>query len=152
MSPSPWLPVVISIVVLLVGVAVQLAAFAYFTGRMKGGQDATNALVAGLISRMDTFDKSSINRAEEKGDLSARLEHLERNTSALVGMGNDLARLDERFVGFERRANDRDEHYRISLDSIQRQIGALATGAAGRVVELPARPSRGSRRADPAES
>lgn len=152
LAVSPWLPVILSGLVLLIGIGVQLAAFAYFTGRMKGGQDATNALVSGLISRMDSFDRGALSRAEEKGDLSARLDHVEKNTNAVAGMAKDLTRLDERFAGFERRASDRDEIYRTHFDSIQRQIAALATGSAGTVVELPARPPARARVRPPAES
>lgn len=152
---SPWLPVIISGVVLLIGVGVQLAAFAYFTGRMKGGQEATNALVLGLINRMDAFDKGALNRAEEKGDLSARLDHVEKNTEGLGSIREQLVRLTERFEGAERTATARDETYRSHFDSLGRQMQGLAGMGPGRVLELTPdlRPStQARRRATPPET
>jgi hypothetical protein len=147
---SPWLPVIISACVLLFGIAAQLAAFAYFTGRMKGGQDATNALVAGLISRMDTFDRGQLSNAQEKGDIGARLEHLERNTANLGAISDKVSRLDERFSSFERRDTDRHELYRTHFDALQRQIAGLAGLGPGSVIELTA-PQRRGRARPPAD-
>lgn len=136
MSPSPWLPVLISVAVLLVGLAVQLATFAYFTGRMKGGQEATNALVGGLITRMDTFDRGALDRATEKGDISARLDHVEKNTEGMGKIREELVRLRERAESAERTATARDETYRSHFDSLGRQLQSIAGMGPGGVLEI----------------
>ncbi len=141
---SPWLPVVISGFVVVVGVGVHVSTFAFFSGRMKAGQEATNALVAGLISRMDTFDRAALARAEERGNLDARLEHVEKNTAGMGAIELNLVRLSERFEGAERTATARDETYRSHFDSLGRQMQGLAGLGPGSVLEL-TRPNRQGR-------
>lgn len=146
MSPNPWLPVVISIVSVVIALGVQVAAFAYFTGKMKGANDALAAMVARLLARVDMVEASRIEAAQEKGDLGARLEHVEKSTGKIAEIGTALTRLDERFQGFEKRSDERAASERIHLDSLSRQIANLATHGGGELIELPATVRRPRRR------
>lgn len=135
---SPWLPVIISLGGFGLALAIQLAAFAYFTGKTKGSNDALAAMVTRLMARVDNVENARLDHATDRGDLGARLEHVERHAAKIDGLASDLTRLAERFAGFEKRADDRAASERLHLESLSRQIANLAAHGPGELVELPA--------------
>ncbi len=133
---SPWVPVVVSVAALLVGLLLQGLGYAYFLGRMKAGHDSTAQLVASLIRRMEKNDESALARAEEKGDLNARLVHVEDHTAGIGPLGTEFAKLSERFEGFAKRSEESSALIRTDMSSLQRQIQALMTGKGGAVIRI----------------
>lgn len=134
---SPWLPVIISLGGFGLALAIQLAAFAYFTGKTKGSNDALASMVTRLMARVDSVESARLDHATDRGDLGARLEHVERHASKIDTMASELTRLAERFAGFEKRADDRAASERLHLESLSRQLANLAAHGPGELVELP---------------
>lgn len=141
---NPWLPVIISLGGFGLALAIQLSTFAYFTGKTKGSNDALAAMVTRLMARVDAVENARLDHATDRGDLGARLEHVERGVSKIDAMAGELTRLAERFAGFEKRADDRAQSERLHLEYLSRQLANLAAHGPGELVELPS-PRRRSR-------
>ncbi len=133
---SPWIPVVVSVAALVVGLALQGLGYAYFLGRMKEGHDSTSRLVESLIRRMEKNDESALSRAEEKGDLNARLEHVEGNTAGIADLRMSLVKLNAQFEAHSGDARRNAELIRTDMSALQRQIQALMTGKGGAVIRI----------------
>lgn len=145
---NPWIPALITLAGVTLAVGVNLVGFAHYTGRTRGAADAMATVVRDLVAKVEKIENERVTRAEEKGDLGARLSAVEQKVSGIDAMRQDLIRIDSRFAAFERLAETRAESTRLGLDSINRQMAALMQGAAGEVLELPSR----RRRAAPPES
>lgn len=144
----PWLPVVVTIILGCVGLAIQAAVLAYFLGRMKQHQESQATLVAtlqnftakaidALTNRLGAVDSFTAESKADRSALSARLTALERNTDGLQKLKEDFAG----FMGGARAHQERVEsdisRLNNGVEGMQRQIGQLAIHGPGQLVELP---------------
>lgn len=144
----PWLPVVVTILLGCVGLAIQAAVLAYFLGRMKQHQESQSVLVAtlqnftakaidALTNRLGAVDSFTAESKADRSALSARLTALERNTDGLQKLKEDFAG----FMGGARAHQERVEsdisRLNNGVEGMQRQIGQLAIHGPGQLVELP---------------
>lgn len=144
----PWLPVVVTIVLGCIGLAIQAAVLAYFLGRMKQHQESQATLVAtlqnftakaidALTNRLGAVDSFTAESKADRSALSARLTALERNTDGLQKLKEDFAG----FMGGARAHQERVEsdisRLNNGVEGMQRQIGQLAIHGPGQLVELP---------------
>lgn len=145
---SPWIPVLVTAILGLVGLAIQGALFGHFTGRLKAGQEFTRELVNAMLTKDRQREEAALRAAEEKGALLARIENVERNTAGVSELRETVSRMDERLGSLSRAVEEGAAQTNRHLDSVQRQIGSLVTGAAGAVVEIhkPGAKPRASRR------
>ena len=144
----PWLPVVVTILLGCIGLAIQAAVLAYFLGRMKQHQESQATLVAtlqnftaktidALTNRLGAVDSFTAESKADRSALSARLTALERNTDGLQKLKEDFAG----FMGGARAHQERVEsdisRLNNGVEGMQRQIGQLAIHGPGQLVELP---------------
>lgn len=144
----PWLPVVVTIILGCIGLAIQAALLAYFLGRMKQHQESQATLVAtlqnftakaidALTNRLGAVDSFTAESKADRSALSARLTALERNTDGLQKLKEDFAG----FMGGARAHQERVEsdisRLNNGVEGMQRQIGQLAIHGPGQLVELP---------------
>lgn len=144
----PWLPVVVTILLGCIGLAIQAAVLAYFLGRMKQHQESQATLVAtlqnftakaidALTNRLGAVDSFTAESKADRSALSARLTALERNTDGLQKLKEDFAG----FMGGARAHQERVEsdisRLNNGIEGMQRQIGQLAIHGPGQLVELP---------------
>lgn len=144
----PWLPVVVTILLGCVGLAIQAAVLAYFLGRMKQHQESQATLVEtlqnftakaidALTNRLGAVDSFTAESKADRSALSARLTALERNTDGLQKLKEDFAG----FMGGARAHQERVEsdisRLNNGVEGMQRQIGQLAIHGPGQLVELP---------------
>ena len=144
----PWLPVVVTIILGCIGLAIQAAVLAYFLGRMKQHQESQATLVAtlqnftakaidALTNRLGAVDSFTAESKADRSALSARLTALERNTDGLQKLKEEFAG----FMGGARAHQDRVEsdisRLNNGVEGMQRQIGQLAIHGPGQLVELP---------------
>lgn len=133
---SPWIPVLVSIFVFVFGLAVQGVGAAYFLGRMKEGQNNTTKLVDALLSRMASFDSLMLAEAQSRGDVSARLIALERNTAGMAVMRDEVIKLGAEFAAHAKVTQDAGERVRGDISNVTRQLAAIMNGSAGSVIEI----------------
>ena len=149
----PWLPVVVTIILGCIGLAIQAAVLAYFLGRMKQHQESQATLVAtlqnftakaidALTNRLGAVDSFTAESKADRSALSARLTALERNTDGLQKLKEDFAG----FMGGARAHQERVEsdisRLNNGVEGMQRQIGQLAIHGPGQLVELPGTPRK----------
>lgn len=149
----PWLPVVVTILLGCIGLAIQAAVLAYFLGRMKQHQESQATLVAtlqnftakaidALTNRLGAVDSFTAESKADRSALSARLTALERNTDGLQKLKEDFAG----FMGGARAHQERVEsdisRLNNGVEGMQRQIGQLAIHGPGQLVELPGTSAR----------
>lgn len=143
-----WLPVVVTIVLGCIGLAVQASLLAYFLGRMKQHQESqvtlvetlqkfTGQAIDALTGRLGAVDAFTAESKADRSALSARLTALERNTEGLQKLKEDFAG----FMGGARAHQERVEadiaRLNNGVEGVQRQIGQLAIHGPGQLVELP---------------
>lgn len=142
----PWM---IQVLATLLAFGAQVAAIAFFLGKMKAYQESNAKLVdqiqrfaderlQNLTTRVDTVDSFTREAAKTFSAFDARLSELSTNT-------RDLPNFRERFVAFEaaslahQKRQDADSmRTHTSIESLQRQVASLATYGPGRIVEIPA--------------
>jgi hypothetical protein len=139
---SPWVPAIIAVVTLIIGLVLQGLGYAYFLGRMKEGHESTTRLVESLIRRMEKNDDAALNRAEEKGDLNARLEHVENHVASIGELKTGIVRLVAQFEAHASRSEAGQQNIRTDMSALQRQIQNLMTGAGGSVIHIEPREPR----------
>lgn len=133
----------------LLALSVQVAAIAFFLGKMKAYQESNAALVTqiqnfaderlkGVSARVDAVDAFTREAAKTFSGFDARLSELSTNTRGLPAFR-------ERFVAFEATSTshmgrqDADSvRIHSSIESLQRQVASLAIHGGGQLVELPA--------------
>lgn len=141
-----WL---IQIATMGIALAAQIAAIAFFLGKMKAYQESNAALVnqiqkfaderlRNLTTRVDSVDSFTREAAKSFTGFDARMSELTTNT-------RDLPTFRERFVAFEARTLAHQERQEAdsarthaSIESLQRQVASLAVHGGGHLVELPA--------------
>lgn len=142
----PWM---FQVLATLLAFSAQVAAIAFFLGKMKAYQESNAKLVdqiqkfaderlQTLTHRVETVDVFTREAAKTFSAFDARLSELSTNT-------RDLPAFRERFVAFEATSlahQDRTEadnqRTHSSIESLQRQVAALAINGPGRLVEIPA--------------
>lgn len=142
-----WVPVIITVALGLAGLGVQALLLAYFLGRMKAQQEGAEALIATfrdftrqaiaqLTERLDAVDEFATKSREHRAQLDARLGGVERNTEGLQGVRESMAALTATFTAHRERNESDMAHVNRSLEGVQRQLGNMMTGGAGKVLEL----------------
>lgn len=148
-----WLPVVVTLVLGLFGLAVQAAMLAYFVGRMKEGQESQKQLVAvfqsftekaigGMLERLASFDEMALQSKGERVELQTRLAHLEHNTDGLREMPIVVAKLEATFAAHAQHSDDRWaaatvqgekrwEQATRAMEGVQRQLATMMQKGAG---------------------
>lgn len=146
---SPWIPLIVTIIIAIVGLAGQGVLVAFFLGKMRErqvGQELlvdsfqkfTEQTVAALMTRLGQFDSMQTESVKDRAALNARLTNLETNTA---GLGH----LREEFITY--RATQTEHGKRLESDlarvgqgveSLQRQMANLVSGRAGQVTTITA--------------
>lgn len=152
---SPWVPVVVSAVVVLVGFATNAALIAFFLGKMKATADGQSALFAAyqesqkvlletfrqavadavrrLEERLDEYDAHAIGSAKDRANFAIRLQQVEENTHGLRDHDIRFAKLEER-TGLEHAAAKTSiERLDRRLENLAAQVANLARGGANSV-------------------
>ena len=146
---SPWIPVVVTIILGLLGLAVQGLLLAYFLGRMKEHQQGQAALVAtfqrftegaldALTARMSAMDKFASESTSHRAELSARLGTVEASTDGMPRFREEFAEHRAEARAFMRRMESDMERVNMALEGLQRQTASLAVNGPGKLIELPA--------------
>jgi hypothetical protein len=141
------MPVVATVSLGLVGLAVQASLLAYFLGKMKEHQDSsavlvqvfrefTQAAIDALVRRLDTVDEFSQGIRSDRAAFLVRLEGVERNTEGLQVLRETMAGFRATFEAAKERQEADAAHIARSLESLQRQMASLASGGGGRLVQL----------------
>lgn len=146
---SPWIPVVVTIVLGVLGLAVQSVLLAFFLGRMKEHQSSQNTLVAtfqkftesaltALTARMGAVDAFTVESRTDRASLQARMVSLER-------LVDGLPRFREEFASHRATSESHQSRVEAELARIlqaqegqQRQLANLALRAPGEVISLAA--------------
>lgn len=146
---APWVPVVVTLVLGVVGLGIQGLLLAYFLGRMKEHQSGQAQLVdtfqqftqqalAALTTRMAALDSIASESKSDRAAITARLGGIEQSTDG-------LPRFREEFAAFRATATSHQERMESEVgrilqaqDGIQRQLQTLALRQPGKVHELPA--------------
>lgn len=152
---QPWIPVVVTIVLGVVGLAIQGLLLAYFLGRMKEHQAGQAALVQtfqrftegaldALTARMSAMDKFANESTAHRAELSARLGGLEQATEGMPRFREDFAEHRAEARAHMKRMEGDMERVNMALEGLQRQVGSLATHGPGKLIELPAERGKGT--------
>jgi len=154
---SPWIPVIVTVTIFLVGLAAQGMMFAFFMGKMKTQVDSLKTqserdaaaqdklmelhrttlqtIIDSLLRRMEDSDQFFTRARGEYEALKAKVEHIDRNTAGLQDLREELARLGARFDAHHEGQNQDMAAIKRDITSIQRQLATLAVSGPGKVVE-----------------
>lgn len=152
---SPWIPVIVTIVLGLVGLGIQGLLLAYFLGRMKEHQQGqaqlvqtfqrfTESALEALTTRMSAMDKFASESTAHRAELSARLGTVETQTEGMPRFREEFAEHRAEGRAFMRRMEGDMSRVNMALEGLQRQVGSLATHGAGKLIELPAERGKGA--------
>lgn len=133
---SPWIPVLVTSALGLLGLVLQALMFAFYSGKQAAFAATQKTMVDRLLAKMDANDADAIELAEERGGLIARLQHVERHTSKIDDINAGLINLAASVKASAERGERAHDQVRQDISSLQRQIQALMTGAGGAVVEI----------------
>lgn len=146
---QPWIPVVITIVLGVMGLGIQGLLLAYFLGRMKEHQAGQAALVAAfqkftdqaigsLTERMGAVDSFTSESRSDRAALNQRLGSIEERTEGLPKFREDFAAYRATSEAHQTRMESEVGRILQAQDGIQRQLQTLALRQPGKVLELPA--------------
>lgn len=146
---QPWIPVVVTIVLGSLGLAVQGLLLAYFLGKMKEHQVGQAALVAAfqkftdqaigaLTTRMGAVDTFTAESKADRSALSARLGSIAERTEGLPALREDFAEHRAESRAHMKRMEADMGRVNMALEGLQRQVGNLAVHGPGQLVTLPA--------------
>lgn len=149
----PWLPVVVTIILGCVGLAIQASVLAYFLGRMKQHQESqatlvetlqkfTSQAIDALTGRLGAVDSFTAESKADRSALAARLTALERNTDGLQKLKEDFAGFAAGSKAHQERVEADVARLNSGVEGVQRQIASLAIHGPGQLVELPATSKR----------
>lgn len=150
MSPlQPWIPVVVTLVLGLIGLGVQGLLLAYFVGRMKEGQvgqaalvaafqDFTNQAIVALTSRMGAVDAFTSEARSDRAALATRLDGVDRLVAGLPQFREDFAAFRATSEAHQTRVEEELSRIARSQEGQQRQLANLALRSPGDIVSLPA--------------
>lgn len=146
---APWIPVVVTLVLGLVGLGIQGLLLAYFVGRMKEQQTGQAALVAAfqkfteqaitaLTARMGAVDAFTAESKSDRTNLATRLGALERLVEGLPQFREDFAAFRATSESHQGRVEAELGRILQAQEGQQRQLANLALRSPGDVIELPA--------------
>lgn len=145
----PWIPVIVTIVLGLIGLGLQGLALAYFIGRMKENQAGQAALVEAfkafttktldaLLLRMGAVDQVLSAAGADRAAIHQRLQGIERDTNGLQEDRQQFAAFRATSEAHQERTESELNRILQALEGQQRQLANLALRAPGDVVSLPA--------------
>lgn len=131
-----------------VALSVQVAAIAFFLGKMKAYQESNAALVnqiqsfaderlRNLATRVDSVDAFTREAAKSFTGFDARLSELSTNTRDLPAFRERFAAFEAKTMAHQERQESEGQRVHASIESLQRQVAALAVHGGGHLVELP---------------
>lgn len=140
---------VIQAVSMGVALSVQVAAIAFFLGKMKAYQESNAALVdqiqkfaderlRGLTARVDSVDIFTREAAKSFTGVEARMSELSTNTRDLPAFRERFAAFEAKTLAHQDRQEGESQRIHSSIESLQRQVASLAVHGGGHLVELPA--------------
>lgn len=146
---SPWIPVIVTIVLGLAGLGIQGLVFAYFLGRMKEHQQGqaqlvqtfqrfTESALEALTTRMSAMDKFASDSTAHRSELAARLGAIEASAEGMPRFREEFAEHRAEARAHMRRMESDVARVNMALEGLQRQVGSLATHGPGKLIELPA--------------
>lgn len=146
---SEWTPVIVTIVLGLVGLAIQGFLLAYFVGRMREHQEGQGRLVdafqtfteralTALTDRMTVMDTFAQQTNSHRAELSARLGAVEASTEGLPRFREEFARQSATTIAHQTRIESDMERINRAVEGLQRQVANLAIHGGGATVMLPA--------------
>lgn len=144
---TPWTPVIVTIVLGIMGLAIQGLLLAYFLGRMKEHQAGQAALVqafqrftegalGALTERMSRMDSFTAESQAHRSELAARLSALELSVKGLPEFRESFAGFRAKTEGHQKRVEADLDRLNHSSDALQRQLAQLAINGPGRLVQL----------------
>lgn len=144
---TPWLPVIVTVALGVIGLAIQGALLAYFIGRMKehqAGQEKlvgvfqsfTEAAITGLTSRLGVLDEIAAESKADRATLNAKMTQVERNTEGLGGLREALAAYRATFEATRDRQKDDLDRLNRGVESVQRQLAQIASRGGGGIVPM----------------
>lgn len=148
----PWVPVLVTIALGVLGLAIQGLLLAYFLGRMREHQAGQAALVGtfrdftekaldALSDRMSAMDKFASESGSHRAELSARLGAVEAKTNGLPALGERFAAFEAKSLAHQDRCESDLQRMSMALEGLQRQVGSLAIHGPGQLVDLGAKKS-----------
>ena len=143
----PWVPVLVTIALGILGLTVQGFLLAYFLGRMKEHQAGQAQLVAtfrdftekalnALGDRMGAMDKFAAESGAHRAELSSRLGALEAKTQTLPHLGERFAAFEAKSLAHQDRCEADLHRMSMALEGLQRQVATLAVHGPGQLVKL----------------
>lgn len=147
MPISPWVPVIVTVILGLAGLGIQALLLAYFIGKMKQQQTGQEALVkvfqdftekaiSALTERLANLDKFATSSQADRAALNARLQAVERNTDGLQNLRETFSGHAAAFLAFKENAEAHQGKVDRELNGIHRQLANIAMGRVGEVVSL----------------
>lgn len=146
---QPWVPVIVTLILGVIGLGIQGLLLAYFVGRMKESQIGQAALVAAfqqftdqaitsLTTRMGAVDAFTSEARSDRASLATRLGGVERLVDGLPKFREEFAAFRATSEGHQSRVEDELGRILRAQEGQQRQLANLALRAPGDVVSLPA--------------
>lgn len=140
---------VINLIAMGVTLSVQVAAIAFFLGKMKAYQEGNAKLVSVIqgfaderlrsmgerVGHLDNFTREA---AQTFSSFDARLSELQSNTRDLPAFRERFAAFEAKSIAHDERMDMETQRTHTAIESLQRQVGSLAIHGGGRLVELPA--------------
>lgn len=142
----PWIPVVVTVALGLIGLAIQACLLAFFIGKMReqqAGQERlvnvfrefTEKAIDAMMTRLGRFDEIAAESQADRATLNAKLSVVERNTDGLQGLREAMAAHAATFGAHRERQEADMEKLNRAMEGVQRQLATLATKGPGAVVE-----------------
>mgnify|MGYP007071569240 CR=1 FL=1 len=146
---APWIPVVVTLVLGLVGLGIQGLLLAYFVGRMKEQQTGQAALVAAfqkfteqaitaLTARMGAVDSFTSESKSDRAAITARLGGIEKLVEGMPQFREEFAAHRATSDAHQQRVEAELHRILQAQEGQQRQLANLALRSPGDVVSLPA--------------
>ena len=146
---APWIPVVVTLVLGIIGLAIQGLLLAYFIGRMKENQTGQQALVAAfqkfteqaitaLTTRMGAVDAFTAESRSDRAAITARLGAVEKLVEGMPAFREEFAAHRATSEAHQHRVEAELGRILQAQEGQQRQLANLALRAPGEVVSLPA--------------
>lgn len=146
---QPWIPVVVTIVLGLVGLGIQGLLLAYFIGRMKENQMGqaqlvetfqtfTTKTIDALLIRMGAVDSVLSAAGADRAAIHQRLQGIEKDTNGLQADRKSFAAFQATTSAHQERTEAELSRILQALEGQQRQLANLALRAPGDIISLPA--------------
>ena len=152
----PWVPVLVTVFLGLIGLGIQGAAMAFFLGKMRAEQTAsaaasaanqaanrqlvdvfqafTTKTVDAMLERLAEFDTMARDAAGARAALDQRLATVENAASGLAAVPLVLSEFKGEFNAHRQITERELAHVARNFDGVQRQLAELVRGGSGGVV------------------